>query len=464
MSIRENDVVDPIDNIASGPRVVERKIDLLGASSVVVANMIGVGVFTSLGYQLMGMHFGFSIIALWILGGVLALCGAVCYAELATRMPEDGGEYHFLSKVYHRALGFMAGFVSSTVGFAAPIAMAGWALGTYAAGVWNKINAVYFGAIVIVVIAAIHLINISTGVKFQKVFTIIKVLLIAVFIIAGLYHGNTEHFNFSPVKFAWSEIFNSNFALQLVFVSYAYSGWNASAYLAGEIKSPERNLSRSILYGAGAVTVLYVLINIVFLMVAPAADMTVDPANFDIKEVGIISANFIFGALGGKIMGSVICVLLISTISAMIIAGPRVIVPMFSKLPGARLIAVTGPKGNPTRAIVFQTILALVILFLGSFKAIVNYIGFTLTIFTLLTVAGTIIYRIKYGKPTGYKAFLYPLTPIVFIAINLWICYYQVSSQPKQSLLGLATALIGVLLYFISDDYIKFKKSKTTHK
>ncbi len=451
-----------MDNAPSGPRVVERKIDLLGASSVVVANMIGTGVFVSLGFQLLNMQHGFSIITLWVVGGILALCGAVCYAELATRMPEDGGEYHFLGKVYHPALGFMAGFVSSTVGFAAPIAMAGAALGTYAAGVWAGINPIYFGSVVIMVIAAIHLINISTGVGFQKVFTIIKVLLITVFILAGLVHGNTQHYNFNPIQGAWDEIFNSNFAIALVFVSYAYSGWNASAYLAGEIKSPERNLSRSIIYGAGTVTVLYVLINIVFLMVAPAAEMTVDTSTFAPKEVGIISANYIFGNLGGQIMGSVICVLLISTISAMIIAGPRVIVPMFSKLPFVKGLAVTAKNGNPVRAIVFQTLLALMILQLDDFDSIINYIGFTLTIFTLLTVAGVIVFRMKHGKPTGYKAFLYPVTPILFIVINLWICYYQFDSHPKESLLGLATALIGVLLYFLSYDFQNSKKTKTS--
>ncbi len=431
----------------------DRKIDLLGASSVVVANMIGTGVFVSLGYQLLDPHSGFSIIVLWLIGGVLALCGAVSYAELATRMPEDGGEYYFLGRVYHPAVGFMAGFVSSTVGFAAPIAMAGAALGAYAKGVWPGVNGTLFGAIVILSIGLIHLINVSTGVRFQKVFTIIKVLLISVFILAGFFHGNTQNYTFGFQPGVWDDIFSSKFAIALVFVSYAYSGWNASAYLAGEIKHPEKNLSRSILYGAGLVTIFYVALNIVFLMVAPEKEMMVDVSNFAPKEVGLISANYIFGALGGKIMGGVICVLLISTISAMIIAGPRVIQPMFSKLPVVNAMAKTDKNGNPVYAIIFQTALALFILFTGSFNAIINYIGFTLTIFTLLTVTGTIVYRYRHGKPEGYKAWLYPITPLLFIVVNIGICYYQFQDKTTASLLGLGTAVLGGLLYFISSDH-----------
>lgn len=431
----------------------ERKIDLLGASSVVVANMIGTGVFVSLGFQLLDMHSGFPIIALWLVGGILALCGAVCYAELATRMPEDGGEYYFLGRVYHPAVGFMAGFVSSTVGFAAPIAMAGYALGVYAKGVWPSVDSTWFGAGVILLIGLIHLINVSTGVRFQKVFTIIKVVLIAVFISAGLLHGNTQHYQFGMMPGVWDEILSNKFAIALVFVSYAYSGWNASAYLAGEIKHPEKNLSRSILYGAGLVTVFYVLLNTVFLMVAPSSEMTVDVSNFLPKEVGIISANYIFGGFGGKLMGGVICVLLISTISAMIIAGPRVIQPMFAKLPVVNAISKTHKNGNPVNAIVFQTVLALAILFSGSFSSIINYIGFTLTLFTILTVAGTVVYRFRHGKPDGYKAWGYPVTPVLFILVNLWICYYQFHDKTQASLYGLGTALLGGLLYFLSSDY-----------
>jgi APA family basic amino acid/polyamine antiporter len=432
-----------------------RKIDLSAAVSLVVANMVGTGVFTGLGFQLLSHQQAFTILALWIAGGFMAFLGAVCYAELATRLPQDGGEYHFLSKVYHPSLGFMAGFVSATVGFSAPIALAAASLGTYAHGVMPELNGTWIGTGVILLIASIHAINLSAGVSFQKVFTLIKVLLIGFFIAAGLYHGNTQGIALGFSDLSGSEIMTAGFAVNLVYVSYAYSGWNASAYLAGEIVKPEKNLNRSIVWGTLLVMLLYVLLNAVFVMSAPMNEMKVateGAAAFQPKEVGIISAQYIFGTWGGKVMGGVICVLLVSTISAMIIAGPRVIQPMFGKVPALGLLARTNDKGNPVAAILFQTLLALIILWTASFDSIMQYIGFTLTIFTTLTVAGVIIYRFRHGKPEGYKALGYPITPILFIAGNIWICYFQLTSKTTESLIGLGTALLGVLLYFISTD------------
>lgn len=432
-----------------------RKIDLSAAVSLVVANMVGTGVFTGLGFQLLSHQQAFTILALWIVGGFMAFLGAVSYAELATRLPQDGGEYHFLSKVYHPSLGFMAGFVSATVGFSAPIALAAASLGTYAHGVMPELNGTWIGTGVILLIASIHAINLSAGVSFQKVFTLIKVLLIGFFIAAGLYHGNTQGITLGFTDLSGSEIMTAGFAVNLVYVSYAYSGWNASAYLAGEIVKPEKNLNRSIVWGTLLVMLLYVLLNAVFVMSAPMNEMKVateGAAAFQPKEVGIISAQYIFGTWGGKVMGGVICVLLVSTISAMIIAGPRVIQPMFGKVPALGLLARTNDKGNPVAAILFQTLLALIILWTASFDSIMQYIGFTLTIFTTLTVAGVIIYRYRHGKPEGYRALGYPITPILFIAGNIWICYFQLTSKTTESLIGLGTALLGVLLYFISTD------------
>ena len=432
-----------------------RKIDFSAAVSLVVANMVGTGVFTGLGFQLLSHSQAFTIMALWFTGGIMALLGAVCYAELATRLPQDGGEYHFLSKVYHPALGFMAGFVSATVGFSAPIALAASSLGIYAHGVFDSLNPVWVGTVVIAGIASIHATNLSAGVKFQKIFTLIKVLLIGVFIVFGILHGNTESVSFAFSEASSAEVMTAGFAINLVYVSYAYSGWNASAYLAGEIRQPEKNLNRSIIWGTLLVMMLYVLLNGVFIASAPMAEMTVDTQGaqaFQPKDVGIISARYIFGPWGGKIMGGVICLLLVSTISAMIIAGPRVIQPMFGKIPALKQLSATSAKGNPVAAILFQTLLALIILWTASFDSIMQYIGFTLTLFTTLTVAGVIIYRFKHGKPEGYKALGYPISPILFIAANIWVCYFQVTDKTTESIIGLATAMAGVLLYFISTD------------
>ena len=218
----------------------QRKIDLLAASSIVVANMIGTGVFTSLGYQLFGTAPGFPILAIWLVGGILAFLGALCYAELATRLPEDGGEYYFLSKIYHPALGFMAGFVSATVGFAAPIAMAALALGAYLKGIVPGLDEKLLAAGIVLAISTIHAVNFKAGLSFQKVFTIVKVFIIVVFIAIGFSKGNVQQVNFNPGDWSWEKIVNVGFAVNLVWVSFAYSGWNASAYIAGESFNPKK--------------------------------------------------------------------------------------------------------------------------------------------------------------------------------------------------------------------------------
>lgn len=425
----------------------ERKIDLTAAASIVVANMIGTGVFTSLGYQLFETKAGFPIVLIWIVGGFLAFLGALCYAEIATRLPEDGGEYYFLGKMYHPALGFMAGFVSSTVGFAAPIAAAALALGGYLQGVFPGLNPTLSASAVVLAIALVHLTNMKAGVSFQKIFTFVKVGIIIVFIGMGLLQGNVQHHSFSPMDFSWNEMVNPALAVSLIWVSFAYSGWNASAYVAGSIIKPEKNLSRSILYGTALVTVLYVLLNIVFMMAAPVTALT------GVKEVGLVASNYIFGTNGGKIMGGIISVLLISTISSMIIAGPRVLQPMFSKINALQSLAKKDDSGNPTRAILFQTLLSLCLMLMLDFGSLIYYIAFTLSLFTTLTVAGMMVLRLKHGKPTGYRAFGYPITPIVFIAATLAVAIFFVRSNPVESMYGLGTALLGVVLYFFSSDY-----------
>jgi APA family basic amino acid/polyamine antiporter len=432
-----------------------RSIRFTTAISLVVANMVGTGVFTSLGFQLLDIREAFAILLLWGLGGLMAFMGAMCYAELATRMPEDGGEYHFLRSTYHPAIGFMAGMVSATVGFSAPIALAAASLGTYAHGVFPMLDGTITGSVVILAIACIHMANMNAGTGFQRIFTLIKVLIIIVFVSLGFTMGNTTGVSFAPNDMAMTEVLSAAFAVNLVYVSYAYSGWNASAYLAGEIYNPQRNLNRSILYGTGLVTLMYVALNAVFIMSAPMAEMMVateGPDAFQPREVGLISAVHVLGDAGGRLMGGAICVLLLSTISAMVLAGPRVVQPMFERIPAMQGLARSDAQGNPVRAIMFQAVLALLILWTASFESILLYTGFCLSIFTMLTVAATIVQRMRHGPPAGYKAWGYPVTPVLFIIADLYIAYHLLSKHPTESLLGLGTAMLGGLLYFVSSD------------
>lgn len=425
----------------------KRKIDFWGATSMVVANMVGTGVFTSLGYQLFDIQSGFAIIMIWVVGGILALLGAFSYAEIASRLPEDGGEFHFLSKIYHPAIGYMAGFVSSTVGFAAPVAGAALALGAYVNGVWGGLNERYIALSVVVVISMIHLYSMKLGLIFQKVSTLAKVIIILLFILTGL-AISPNAISFAPTAHSYTEIFKDGylapaFAISLIFVSFAYSGWNASAYIAGSIEKPEKNLSRSILLGTSVVIVLYVLLNAVFLMSSPI------PSLVGNKEVGLIAAKSLLGLSVGNLMGGIISLLLVSTISSMIFTGPRVMKSMFQEIKSLKILGVTSSDGTPRNAIVVQCILSLIFLYTLNFESLIYYTSFTLSMFTLLTVFGLFVLRIKQGKPEGYKAWGYPISPLLFVIMTSGVAYYFIKDKPLESMLGLSTAILGLVFYFI---------------
>src|SRR5207247_2858629 len=216
--------------ISAKPAVPDRSIGFVTACSIVIANIIGTGIFTSLGFQLTGIQSGFARRMLWIVGGIAALCGALCYGELSAALPRSGGEYHFLSQIYHPALGFMAGFVSATVGFAAPTALAAMAFGKYFGGVFDLGSPVVLSFLVVWVVTVFHLWNLQVGSAFQNLSTLVKLLLIGVLIAAGFFFQSKQPISFLPVSGDTSSIFSGAFAVALVYVMYSYSGWNAAAY------------------------------------------------------------------------------------------------------------------------------------------------------------------------------------------------------------------------------------------
>ena len=436
------------------------KISVTTATAIVIANMVGTGVFTSLGFQVLGVQSIFALLMLWVIGGILSFCGALSYSELGAAIPRSGGEYTYLSKIYHPAVGFLSGFVSVFVGFAAPIALAAMALGGYFCTVFPWFNPVWVGATVVVLITLVHSINLIIGSRFQNIVTTLKVLLILIFIVCGFVFGEHQPISVLPLQGSWKEIGSAAFAISLIFVSYAYSGWNASAYMAGEIKNPQKNLPKSILSGTLIVMVLYILLNFIFLYTVPIAEMADSQGN-PIIEIGALSAGKIFGNTGGNIMSLVISILLISTISSMVLAGPRVTMTIGEDIVALKFFARKNKKGIPVIAIILQSLIALILIFTSSFDAVLTYLGFTLTLFTTLTVLGLFILRInKPDLPRPFKAWGYPITPAIFILLNLGIIYHSLTSKLTESLAGLGTVLIGLVIFYITQYYSK-KSIKT---
>jgi APA family basic amino acid/polyamine antiporter len=421
--------------------------------------MVGTGVFTSLGFQVMGVKSIFALLMLWIIGGIMALCGALCYSELGAAMPRSGGEYTYLSKIYHPAVGFLSGWVSAIVGFAAPIALAAMALGMYVCTVFPNLNPTYIAASVVIGVTGIHSISVMVGSGFQNVFTTAKVILIIIFISLGFFMGEHQSINVLPSAGSWNEILSTSFAISLVFVSYAYSGWNASAYIASEIKNPQKNLPKSILTGTIIVLFLYVLLNFIFLYTVPISEMH-DAKGGPIVEIGALSAAKIFGVTGGNIMSIIISILLVSTISSMIFAGPRVTMSIGEDMSALKVLGMKTKRGIPFIAILLQSTIALILIFTSSFGAVLTFLGFTLTLFTTLTVLGLFILRLKQPDlPRPFKTWGYPVTPAIFLLLNLWILWFVVNDKPKESLAGLATVVIGLIIYFISKHFSKNETS-----
>lgn len=439
------------------------KIGVITATAVVIANMVGTGVFTSLGFQVLGTKTIFALLMLWVIGGVIALCGALSYSELGAAIPRSGGEYTYLSRIYHPAVGFLSGWVSVVVGFAAPIALAAMALGGYFTTVFPQFDKIWVGAIVVLLITVVHSTNLKVGGGFQNVVTSIKVLLILVFIACGFIYGEHQPISIAPAEGSFNEIWSAGFAISLIFVSYAYSGWNASAYIASEIKNPQKNLPRSIMWGTLIVMCLYVLLNFVFLYSVPIPEMH-DAQGNPVIEIGSLSAVKIFGITGGNIMSVVISLLLISTISSMVFAGPRVTMVIGEDLTALRFFARKNSKGIPVIAIALQSIIALVLIFTSTFAAVLTYLGFTLSLFTTLTVLGLFILRFKEPDlPRPFKAWGYPFTPLIFLLLNIWILWFVIKGKPMESLAGLGTVLIGLIVYFISNYYSKKHLSTQTN-
>jgi basic amino acid/polyamine antiporter, APA family len=419
-----------------------KKIDLFTATCVVVANMIGVGVFTSLGFQVLGITSGFALLALWMVGGLFALCGALCYGELASVMPRSGGEYHYLSKIYHPLVGFLSGWVSVTVGFAAPISAAAIALGKYFSHVVPSLDPKIVGLVTVIVITLIHTRNVRLGAYFQGISTSIKVALILILVGCGLLTQQPQSLNFLPSAESTSAIFSASFATSLVFVMYAYSGWNASTYIANDIKSPEKNIPLSLLLGTLVVLVLYVLLNFVFLFTTPIGEMAGK------LDVGYVVANRIFGNYGGNMMSLLISFGLVSSISSMVWAGPRVTQVIGEDISLFKLLSKRNQYGVPIYAMCLQLAIVIFLTISSTFEAVITYLGFTLTLSSSITVLGVFVHRIRFPNILRpYRTWGYPITPLIFLAISAWMLVFIFRDKPAESLAGLGTILLGIPIY-----------------
>ena len=423
----------------------QNKYALSVGITLVIANMIGTGVFTSLGYQVGPLPSGFAILSLWALGGAVALCGAFTYAEIAASFKKSGGEYYYLSQLYHPAIGFAAGWISLLVGFAGAVSAVAIAIGEYAhdlVGIPVKVIA----AAAILLVSSIHWFGVRTGGIAQNMLTSLKLVLITVFCIAPFFVTGISFSNISflPQPGDRDLILSAGFAISLVYVVYAYTGWNAAAYIAGNLEKPEKNLPRSLIIGTLVVMLVYLSLNGTFLYVASFGELNGK------NDIGNVVAFKLFGATVGSVFAGLFSTALLSTLSAMTIAGPRVLEAMGEDYPRLKTFTTKNRFDMPYLAIIVQGGWSIFLVIISSFKEIIQYISVSLSIFSMLTVIGIFMVRKKFPR-SSFRLPLYPLPPIFFIAVTCWMIYFEFTKNPMVIVYSVSTILSGLLVYrFVS--------------
>lgn len=436
---------------------LERKLGLFPATNIVVANMIGAGVFTTAGLLLEGLGSPGMMLMLWFIGGLIALCGALSYGELGIAMPGAGGEYLFLSRLYNPLAGFLSGWVSFIVGFSAPIAASAMGFSEYMLKAFPSLGAIagegallspgwiskIMSVAVILVFTTIHYRGIKTGARVQNILTIIKIGTMVVLIAAGFAtgKGDTSHF-------AWTTGELNGFpgmktmGLSLMWIMFAYSGWNAATYVGSEIRNPARTLPGSLLWGTLIVMVLYLGVNALFVYSIHPEDMK------GVIAVGALSTVRLFGQNAGTLFALLIAFALFSSLSAFIIIGPRVYYSMARDGLFFKAVSKVHPRFHvPSNSILLQSGIAILFVLSGTFDQILTYLGFSLGIFPLLAVAGVFLQRRR--NPDAVRLPGFPVPQILYLLAGLMILVLSYLERPMESSIALITVLAGVPAYYL---------------
>jgi APA family basic amino acid/polyamine antiporter len=427
---------------------LKRRLTLFPATNIVIANMIGAGIFTTSGLLLGELHDPVLLLVLWLAGGILALMGALCYGVLGSAMPEAGGEYFYLSRMYHPLPGFLSGWVSFFVGFSAPLAASALGFAEYAARAvpaafsWAPPHVAMrlVAAAIVLSLTLVHLRGVELGARVQNMLTVGKVLLIICLVGLGfaIGQGSFEHLDVKPAPSApasWKTI-----GLSLMWIMFGYSGWNASGYIGSEIVKPGRNLPRSLLLGTGLVTLLYLSLNLLFVYAVPPSELE------GVIAVGGLAASNLFGIAGDRLISALIAFALLSSISALVILGPRVYYAMARDGMFFRSVSKLHPRsGVPSTSIWIQCVIAVVMVVSGTFDQILTYMGFCLGIFPLLAVLG--IFRTRSAGLGVRRTWWLPFVAVIFALVSLCILILSYFERPIESSIAVGTVLIGIPVY-----------------
>ena len=407
-----------------------RQLGLLSATTLVIGNMLGAGIFTTSGYSLASIQSREWVLVAWLFGGIIAMMGAVCYSALVRQIPESGGEYLFLSRTVHPAAGYIGGWLSLFCGFSAPIAFAGLAFGEYLHAWLPSLAPKVVGSLAIVLFAWAQAERVRFSAPLQNLLVLVKLLLIATFV--GL-----ATIKLKPIDDALdSQLSPLNFASSLVWIYLAYSGWNAAVYVAGEIKDPETTIPRSLVIGTATVTILYLTLNAIFLYAAPM-DVLAGKA-----EIAKIAAQALGGPGFAAFVTITITLALLTSISAMTVAGPRV----YAKMASDGYLPQWFHRAEPPfkASVYLQLGVSLMMMWFSGLLQLMTYLGFALGLSSALTVIGLI--RLRH-KDSSVRIPGWPWLPYGFVLAIGAMTGTTFLERTMECLWGVATLAIGLIAW-----------------
>jgi len=435
---------------------LKRNIGLVTAMMIIIADVIGTGIFMTTGEVLAMTGSALSVLVLFGLGGLIALTGSLCYAEMATMWPEDGGEYVYLKKIYGQLPSFLSGWISLIIGFSLAAAMS-------SITAVNYINKLFPGGVItgdfmpkitaggiIILFSIIHLIGVQRGSAVQNILTILKLLVVFIFIIMGFYFADWTLSSRMTATYTVEDggsVFKWGSAL--IIIMYAYSGWNGTTYIAGEIRKPETNLPRALFFGALLITIIYMAMNIVYLMSSTGQEIMAEGK----YTIGALAAKNLFGPSIGPIFDTCIVIILLSSVSVQMMIGPRVTYAMAKDRTIFGMLDRVSPRfRTPDLAIIVQMSIAVFYVFIG-FDAILKmliYMGFALSIFPLMTVIGMVYLRIKKpGLVRPFKVPLFPIIPAIYILLMMGVIVTTLIEKTVPSLFAIGVVAAGIVIYII---------------
>ncbi len=425
------------------------RVSAFTAACVLVSNAVGSGIFTTTGFMARDLGDPRLILALWLAGGVLALAGAMSYGELGAALPRVGGEYIYIRRAYGPLLGFLSGWTSFSLGFGAAIAAAAVSFAHFLLQLLPETAPLRSPAALALLLVwgltGIHLLGVERGGQLQRWLTVLKIAGIGTLVAAGLWLGAGDWTHLTTPA-ADAEPRLGSTVVALIFVLYAFSGWNAACYIAGEIRDPARNLPRAMVWGTLFVGALYLSVNLVYFYALPVSVLAAEP----VLPVAEKVASALWGPTAAVVVVAVLCVSIAGAVSSMIWAGPRVYFQMARDGVVPELFSRHTRSGAPAASILLQSSWITVLLLTGSFEQLVIYSGVALALFTALAVGAVVVLRVREPElPRPYRVPLYPWLPLGYAAISLGIGLYATLERPIEALASIATVCAGVPLYLL---------------